>query len=467
MFADVRGLKPMITDDLLQLITAAVDGELTPLESRRLGRLLNASPEARAIHSKLLADSNKLHALPRLAPPVDLQSRVMARIASMTPVPSRLAKVTPPPRTQPLAEPARSTVAFGKKSRSWVPVAVAASLLIGVTASSFLFFNQQQPRSSFARNPNRPPPSTHKGAGDPDWAKWLPVDTGPRPSVPVPREHPALPDATYARLDFPLPHTPQDTVAIAPVPRVVRPDLVGARPLPETRFEMVELKIPFLKPLAAFEAEDTRQLFVDELARDPAFRIDLFTRNPQRAVELFREASKATGVNLLADANTMTQLQKRTVNATVIYTESLTPQELAALMAKLNTEDAKVSPHVYDMLHATAVSEHDARDLKSVLGFDPGLFKRPAMEKSNEKIDRIPDPSKPLSSGTADQIVKSVLTGHTKPGEKTAVLLTWNVVPGRPLPQINSPELKQFVAKRGERKANAVPVIIVIRPGNG
>jgi len=455
----------MITDDLLQLITASVDGELSAVESRRLSRLLNTCEEARAIHARFKADSNKLHALPRLAPPADLQNRVMARIAALTPVPARLSKLQPRPTSQPKAEPARHAQPYSRKSQSWIPIAIAASLLLGVTASSFLFFNQQQPRNSFARNPNRPPPATLKGATDPEWAKWLPVETDPRPSVPVHRDN-LLPDVTIARLDFPsVPVTP-DAVALAPDPRSVRPDLMGARLLPETRFDLVEIRIPFLKPVSAFEIEDVRQQFVEEIAQDPA-RIDLFTRNPVRAVELFREASKSMGVHLSVDGNTISQLQKRPLGAVMIYTESLTGSDLATLFSKLNAEDAKVSPHVFDMLHSTPVSDLDARDLKVVLGFDPGLYKRPMTEKSNEKSERNLDPNKSLSAGTADQIVKSVLTGQGKPGEKSAVLLSWNVLPGRSLPQASSPELKHFLAKRGDRKPDAVPVIIVIRPGNG
>jgi hypothetical protein len=219
--------------------------------------------------------------------------------------------------------------------------------------------------------------------------------------------------------------------------------------------------LPFLKPLAAFAGEEAQEQLAKELSRDPAYRIDLFSRNPLRAVELLRDASKAAGVNLHVDGNTIAALQKRTVNATVVYTESLTPQELATLFAKLSAEDAKVSPHAFDSLHATAVSQVDSTDLRSTLGFDPGLFKRPAVEKT----DRTSDPNKPLSSGTADQIVKSVLTGQGKPVERSAVLLSWNLAPGRPIGQANSAELKQFVAKRGERKAGMVPVMIVIRPG--
>jgi hypothetical protein len=285
--------------------------------------------------------------------------------------------------------------------------------------------------------------------------------------VPVGREHPAIFENVVVQEDRPLVRPVVDVVAVAPLPRMARPDFLFHQPLPDTRFETVEVRIPFLKPVADFDREDIRIQFADELGlgQEP-FRIDVFTRNPVRAVELFREATKASGVNLFVDGNTLTQLQKRSTNASVIYTESLTGAELAALFGKLNAEDAKVSPHVFEMLHATPVSPFDATDLKSVFGVDPGLFKRPA-DKTAEKIERTPDPTKPLSAGTADQIVKSVLSGPSKPGEKPAVLLTWNLVPGRPIPQGGSAELKQFLAKRGERKANVVPVIIVIRPGNG
>lgn len=452
----------MITDDLLQLITAGIDGELTAVETRRLTRLLNSSAEARAVHAQLLTDSKRLSALPRVAPPADLHATVMARIAALTPIPTRLSKLEPRPRVAQPVEVARPLIVpRHRKVSNWVPVAVAASLLLCVTSGSFLFFNQQN-RTASARNVNRPPPNTLKGAGDPEWAKWLPAETAQRPSAPLPREH-ALPHDTAIAKNPPVVVPVPDAVALAPEPRSVRPDLLGSRPLPETRFDMVEVRLPFLKPLAAFTGEEAQEQLAKELSRDPAYRIDLFSRNPVRAVELLREASKAAGVTLFVDGNTLTALQKRTVGATVVYTESLTPQELAMLFAKLSAEDAKVSPHAYDSLHATAVSPVDGSDLRSTLGFDPGLFKRPAVEKT----ERATDPNKPLSSGTADQIVKSVLTGQGKPVEKTAVLLSWNLVPGRPIAQANSAELKQFVGKRGERKAGMVPVMIVIRPGNG
>jgi hypothetical protein len=62
--------------------------------------------------------------------------------------------------------------------------------------------------------------------------------------------------------------------------------------------------------------------------------------------------------------------------------------------------------------------------------------------------------------------VKALTTGQGKGTEKTALMMTWLPAAGRTAPAA-SLELKQFLIKRAERKANAVPVIIVIRHGNG
>jgi len=70
----------MISDELLELITADVDGRLSASDSRRLRRLLDASPEAYLAHARLMTDSKRLRSLQRIAPPPDFLSRVMARL---------------------------------------------------------------------------------------------------------------------------------------------------------------------------------------------------------------------------------------------------------------------------------------------------------------------------------------------------------------------------------------------------
>jgi hypothetical protein len=450
-----------MTDELLQLMTAAVDGELSATDAQRLRKLLDSSAEARAVFAKLKSDSKRLRGLPRVEPPTDLHTRVMARVATATPPPNTAPARKPEPARQP------ATVPFAhprtKSPRRWVPIAVAASLLLVVSASSFWYFTRDR-GATVARNPNRPPPATRSGAGDPDWAKWLPADgAGAGTPAPSPRDA-----NNTARRDTP-PVLPQDvpapgSVAIAPEPRVVSPDLIGSRiGLDIPPIEHIDARVPFLRPLTDLDREDVRKQLTDELGRDPAFRIDLFARDPARGVDCLLTAAKAAGATVHADANTMTLLRKRLVTSVVIYTDSFTAAELTDLFVRLSREEAKISPRVFDVLHAIPVAKSDATELREILGTDPGLFKRtiPAPERGEKGIEN----GKSISAGTADQIVKTITAGQGKPGEKSAVLMTWSST-GR-TPPAASAELKTFLAKRGARVPNAVPVIIVIRPGNG
>ena len=114
------------------------------------------------------------------------------------------------------------------------------------------------------------------------------------------------------------------------------------------------------------------------------------------------------------------------------------------------------------MLHAAPVSREDEVEVRRLLGVDPGLFKRPLPERRSKEGEI----GKSVSAGTADQIVKSIATGKGKPAVNSAVLMAWNPVAGRTPPTL-SVELKSYLSKRSDRKPHAVPVIIVIRHGNG
>lgn len=439
-----------MTEDLLRLITAAVDGELRPAEARRLKRVFARSASARNLYRKLKADARRLRALPKVSPPPDLRTRIMARVAEVYP-PARPADAPPAPLAEPATTPVpRPVLASRRALRPWVPAAVAASVLVGVTTASFLFFSDQKP--------------TARGKGtrpsDPESAMWLPDDGAPRPSVPIPvdRGHVAV-------VPHPRPVEPggaADDRQVAPEPRAVKPDLIAFPPIPVTRFDLVEVRVPFLKALAEFDREDARQQFTEELSRDQAFRVDVFTRDPNRGVAAFKAAAKASGVVLLADETAGEKIRRQQAGGAVVYTESLTAAEVTTLVENLAREDAKYSPRLFDQLHAVPASGADGQDLKTIFGVDPGLFKRAAGERNG----KAPDPSKPIGAGTADQVAKAV-AGQGKRAEKSAVLLAWNLPPARQVPQTASAELKQYLARRGPRPAEAVPVLIVIRPGNG
>jgi hypothetical protein len=160
---------------------------------------------------------------------------------------------------------------------------------------------------------------------------------------------------------------------------------------------------------------------------------------------------------VFADAMATERLKRRMPGSFVVYTESLTAAEVRDLLLKLAAEDAKTTQRTLDSLHVVGATSADQKDLKDTLGFDPGPWKKPATPS--------PGDAKPISAGTADQLAKSVSTSGPKAVEKPAVLATYGPTASR-TPPLASKELKLYGEKRGERKPNTVPVMIVIRvPG--
>jgi hypothetical protein len=458
-----------MTDKLLALITAAVDGELSATELPRFQRLLDSSSEARTAYHCLKADSDRLRNLTVVTPPANLLQRVMGKIAALTPT----------PRTLPISSPRAPVLRNGPPTRAlepstlqnprvttnrWIPVAIAASLLLAIMGSSFWFFSGSGKVGTIARNSkSSQPAASNESADAAEWAKSLPSENSSHPLVPMPGDA----NRNVARTE-PIEPTKEvvasvaaPTTALAPAPRPARNSaILGAELKSEIPpLDLVQIRVPFLRPLAEFDRDDARQQFVEELGRDPAFRIDVFTRHLPRSVEWFRNAAKASGVNVSIDATTLDRANKGQISSVVVYIETMTPKELADLFGKLCAEDARVTPRIFEAVHATPVLEDDSKALRSILGVDPGLFKRPAQEKKTDSV-------KPISAGTVDQIVKSLSAGQGREPEKSALLMTWKPDMARTIPS-TSAELKQFLIKRGDRKANAVPVMIVIRHGNG
>ena len=436
-----------MSEDVLQLITAAVDGELSARKAKRFNRLLGASTEARALYEKLKADRDRLRSLPAIPVPAALHAQVMAKIRAVS-EPSVPDPIRP-------AQPAALKPRFS--AHEWLPIAVAASILFAIAGTSFWFFIQNNDSRSMARNSDRSPSAMNPGDLVPS-RRTSPSDR----SQPEPAPMPSVPGARAARPKEQLPVPPRESVAvaIAPAPRTPERDFLGARPLGTLpRFDLVEVRLPFLKPLADLDRDDVRQELIDEFGQDPAFRIDLFSRNVIRGVELFQASARASGLTVHADATTLNFLKKGQLGAVVIYTDSFTAAQLTALFARLGTEDAKVSPRIFDSIHAAPVNRRDEAEIRDVLGVDPGLFKHTPPEKH-----RAPVKGKSVSAGTADEIVKSITAGQGK--TPAAVLLTWSPMQGRTAPALSA-ELKSYLSKRPARKPGAVPAIIVIRHGNG
>ena len=449
----------MLADDQLQLLTASIDGELTPAEARLLRRLLQSSQEAHDLHAHLQADRSLVRTLPQATPPADMVARILTRlplvsrqsVGATTPPPARLRPAAPlsvPVSVTPPRDARRSQRA------AWAPLAIAASLLLAVTGGSFWFFLQQEqpgraPGSGETARTRQQLPATP----EPNFKDILPPDEAPLPSTPLPGnppEHLAAESAPAL--------TPQ-TRDVIPPPRPVFTGNAFPPLAPIAPLAFVEIHLPFLATVNEFTRVDTRLRFVEEVGKEPAYRVDLFARDPAHAAEVFQVAAQAVGLGIQSDPLSQERIKRKQGMAYLVYIECLTPLELGDLFTRLATEDQKNPQGVFGSIHAAPAIPADQKELKEILGIDPGLWKRPQPQPPRQSE------SKSISAGTADQLTRN-LTMPPKLPTKSALLLTFAPTAYRSNP-LTSREVQQFLNSRPERKPSVVPVLIVIRQATG
>jgi Ni,Fe-hydrogenase III component G len=225
---------------------------------------------------------------------------------------------------------------------------------------------------------------------------------------------------------------------------------------------MAEIRLPFLRMLGEFDREDVQLAFLQQVQRESAVRIDLFTRDLGRGVQWLQKAAQQAGLHLVVDATTADRLKKGApITAVMLYCDNLTPAELTRLFMLLNQEDAKISPRLFDMVHLMPLAPHDERDLREVLGMDPGLHVKVRPEKSDRGVGEAPQ--RPLSAGTADEIIRSLMA--KKSIDKSGLVTTWAPPVARTAPFLSA-EIKSYLARKAPRSPQAVPAVIILRLPN-
>jgi hypothetical protein len=411
----------MLTDTDRQLITAAVDGELSPTDTAAFRALLTRSAEAAALYEHLAADARRLAALPRAAAPASLAPAVVARIAA-----------------QPQAEPASPRVRFATRRVGWLPYVVAASLLLTVAAGSFWLSLRPAANQADGYAEKRLPPVEPV---QPSPARPVEkfVEQLPAPHAPTP------PDTRLTVRPTPAVRVPE----AAPSPRTVGGgDVVFASPDSQEQLESVEIRLPFLANVADLDQKDVQKRVRAELKRAPAFRLDLFTRDVHLATSVFQAVAPSAGVTVTMDKFARERTRKKLPAAWAIYTESLTADEIAQLLAKLAARSRAGKTPAFTIGHLVAAQAAEQKDLRDLLGVEVGLLKRPKPAAGPKSI----------ADGTADQLAAAL-----RKGGKSAILLTYLPVVGRTNPAA-SKEIRAFLERRGDRKPDAVPLLIVIRP---
>jgi hypothetical protein len=178
---------------------------------------------------------------------------------------------------------------------------------------------------------------------------------------------------------------------------------------------------------------------------------------------------------LLIDQDAQRRLNNRLARTHyVLYTENVTPVELARALEQL-TPDAKKGevkrkadgPFEHVVVNAMTAADH--KELSQFLGVNPTQL-QPGKPKSPLDVNL----RKPLAEKTADQVVKSLKgegTPRPQPGnpvvagpERLAIVLAYN--PVRPRPNLSA-EVKRFLEGRKELRQGTLQTLLVLRTPGG
>jgi hypothetical protein len=424
----------MTPANLRELLTAAVDGELSPPERKTAERLLRESVAARVLFDQLKADAARLKKLPRVTAPADLTDNVMSVITDRAMSPTPL----PPTRM-----PARK---FNWGSLPiWANVVTAAGVLVTISLGSYLYFAASQ---KWAGNQN------------PGVAKLPPVPESGLTNAadpPAPRDNSTDRDPSVVNVAV----APRPGPEIGPAPREVLDPRVETAPIRDVMPEIEPFLPDKIRLSQLFRMDelpgdaDAGKKLLSAIKKDELIRLDLFCQATPRALEQVVAALKARGVSAVTDHFANDRLRKNVPTELMIFTEVLTPDEVAQLIADLAAADKKAGAGEFDTLVAAPFLGEDLVKLAKLLGVPNITAKLP---KAKEGVDI----RRPLPEGTAQHVANTlsgVGSGSAK-GGKSAVVVAYSPVNGNPTA---SREIKQFLDRRGERKPDAKPLMLVLK----
>jgi hypothetical protein len=429
-----------------KLLSAYVDGELSPRQRQAVERLVEQSPTARRLLRKLRLDAAQIQELPRKTLDADFADVVLERIAGHEPVRKVIVADLPSQRGAPI----------------WVGLAAAAAVLLAVSAGSYWYFNE-----------TTEPVLSHQQVAAKDKPGDLAVkdkkDRIPNKNASDTRVVKGNSEVENKKaegiLNNPPDQDPKDS------PNVKGPtEAILASPVPE--MEMFQPRVPSVSlggVLSLHQLEIGE--FKGQLKAGQAIRLELPCRETTRAFTKIETAFKAGNTSLLIDqiAQVRLKLPKMKTNY-VFYVEDLTPEELFLLLRNLSAEDKRAdakqkSEVLFDKLLMDPMSEANYKQLAQLLGVDPR-----SVPADKPKTPLGVDPKKPLSETTGNQVVQN-LTGQggpprpdptkpgAKPGDHLALALAYNPV----RPHANSPEVKRFLESRKPGRAGTIQVVLVLR----
>jgi hypothetical protein len=434
----------MLPDRYSELLTAYVDGELSPRQQKVVQDLLHRSAEARAFCRQLQADADLLRGLPPRKLGADFSQQVVEAIGQT----SRPAMRPPPGARRVVPWPA------------WSGWAAAAAILLAVGVLSYLAFplfsGDRRPAQVVVRpETNRPETPPRDGApleafpGQDDDQTDDEAIQKDGPAKRPPRERHVAP----VRPTGP----PRDAMARRRRDAWERPGpdsfltFGGDAKLPPLASPNLSLMLP-LQTLADKPKADRLRM---KLYTGPAFHIDLLCRDTAQGLRDVQAAFEAFGLRVLIDRQAEARLKNpRLPTKYALYLENVTPDELIALFGQL------------------ARGERQKATLKKAEQF--GIFSIYVMSNSaRDQINRFlraAEPSKRPAKAKGKGKGKPRAAAKTSAGPARSRLVLILAYQENNSPVVANPrlsqEVKRFLANRPSRRPGTLQVVLVLSRDN-
>jgi hypothetical protein len=404
------------------LISAYVEGDVSPQQRKAAERVLQNSAEARKLLQELRSDSHNLRSLSRQVAPAELAVRVGNSFATLQPI------IRPPVTLYRQRGPVFTLARF----------MTAAAILLAVMITTFLVIQTPNARPLSAVSDVSHSRDLERTSSQGYVPKNLVAKHRPDSNFVEPLTTPAHPIArAEPKTSVPLPEADS---------RPNMSDVLGNSPAPLPSF--VEITAPPLAlslPVRGMDSNDVREAMQKELTRSDARRIDLFCRDRDtlHGVERLQAACRLRGVRLTVEPVAQESLRRRLPGRSyALYTDSLTAVDWIRLMQAAGTldkqaEQLRPGDGVFDQAVLLPISSSDQRDLTALIGLDL------TQQVPSQQMDRGRD-ARPLDVAA--------------PKSKSGLLLPYSFRPAQ-----GSVEVRQFLEARQGRVAGTIAVLLVVR----
>jgi hypothetical protein len=378
----------MLSERHSQLLAAYLDGELSARRRSLAEKLLRKSAEARALYEQLASDSRRLQTLPPPPPPPDLSPRVLQAIAERG--------------LQPLPVPAAGTAAAAAGIPGWLGLTAAASVLVAISAGSFLFFRArlQESEPVAQGTPTRPTPS------------GMTTDQDGRATNPGPK-----PDKDQ------------------PPSKVIR------KPLGYFQVNMARL-----------HEQPERERLHRELRKESAYHLHLPSRDRGRVVAALMMALRERGIALHLDNPAKERLSKQDDSGDLLlFAEDIYPGELTAILAHVGSP-AGGAP--VELCEGSFLSVEQRQRVAGLLGVAADKLSPPPRGRA-EADDPLPPLVVPIPKDQAGKQPKAGPPPQPPAPDREALILARDV----PMP---GPVARAFVKRRRAPRPGTLQIVVVL-----